>query len=364
MKCGGLHKTQRKRKARLKGSSFLKVNEYLSRNKESDVTTRRKFLQQTAALSATVAVAPSACSSPSKQVNRAEKFFKGAKILSTWIHGIEANNEAWRILSNGGSILDAVEGGVKVTEADAENLSVGIGGLPDRDGNVTLDACIMDSEGNAGSVCFLQNIKHPISVARKVMEETPHVMLAGKGALKFALEMGFKEENLLTEKARLAWEKWKVKSEYEPVVNWENHDTIGMVVIDEQQNLAGSCTTSGMAYKLHGRVGDSPILGAGLFVDNDAGAAVATGNGELMMKTLGSFLIVELMRNGRSAQEACEEAIDRIMKKYDTKAMQVGYLALDKSGDTGAMAIKSGFNFAETVNAETELIDSKYLEEW
>lgn len=330
----------------------------------NDTKSRRNFIKQSLVATAGLGIVPAACASPSKDLSSQTTAKFGTKFLSTWVHGMEANEEAQRIISSGSSILDAVEGGVKITEADPENLSVGIGGLPDRDGNITLDACIMDSNGNAGSVCFLQNIKHPISVARLVMEKTPHVMLAGKGALQFALENGFKEEDLMTEKARTAWEKWKVESKYEPKVNWENHDTIGMIGMDDEGNLAGSCTTSGMAYKLHGRVGDSPIIGAGLYVDNEVGAAVATGNGELMMKTLGSFLIVELMRNGRSAQEACEEAIDRIEKKYDTEGMQVGYLALDKSGETGAQSIYNGFNFAETVSGKTELIDAKYLRTW
>jgi N4-(beta-N-acetylglucosaminyl)-L-asparaginase len=217
----------------------------------------------------------------------------------------------------------------------------------------------MDKDGNAGSVCFIKNIKHPISIARKVMEETPHVMLAGAGALKFAIEQGFQEENLLTEASEKAWIEWLKTSEYNPKVNRENHDTIGMLGIDADGDLAGSCTTSGMGYKMQGRVGDSPIIGAGLYVDNEVGGAVATGNGELMMKTLGSFLVVELMKQGANAQEACEEAIDRIVKKYDYQRMQVGYLALDKSGNTGAYAITGGFNYAETLKGETNLIDSK-----
>ena len=260
--------------------------------------------------------------------------------------------------------MDAVEGGVMVVEADPESMSVGYGGLPDRDGNVTLDACIMDHEGNAGAVCFLQHIKHPIAVARKVMEETPHVMLAGEGALKFAMEQGFQKEDLLTDAARKAWEEWMVKAEYKPTANWENHDTIGMIAIDKKGNLSGSCTTSGMAYKINGRVGDSPIIGAGLYVDNEVGAAVATGNGELMMKTLGSFLIVELMRQGMTAQEACLAAVDRIAKKYEIKDMQVGYLAMDIAGSVGAYALHPGFNYAETIKGETNLVDSPSLEPW
>ena len=328
------------------------------------MTNRRNFLKQSVTLTAggsllTACVTDTKPLPPTPLVRSSE-----AKIISTWNHGVPANNEAWRILENGGTSLDAVEGGVMVVEADPESMSVGYGGLPDRDGNVTLDACIMDHEGNAGAVCFLQHIKHPIAVARKVMEKTPHVMLAGDGALKFALEQGFPKEDLLTDAARKAWEEWMVKAEYKPTANWENHDTIGMIAIDKNGNLSGSCTTSGMAYKINGRVGDSPIIGAGLYVDNEVGAAVATGNGELMMKTLGSFLIVELMRQGMNPSEACIAAMDRIAKKYEIKDMQVGYLAMDISGTVGAYALHPGFNYAETIKGETKLIDSPSLEPW
>lgn len=279
-------------------------------------------------------------------------------VISTWKHGIPSNEVAWKVLQKGGTAVDAVEQGVRVPEGNPENISVGYGGLPDRDGNVTLDACIMDSNGNAGSVCFLQHIKHPISVARKVMDETPHVMLAGAGALQFALSKGFKKEDLLTEKTRQAWKKWLEKEEYAPVINSENHDTIGMLAIDGQGKLAGACTTSGLAYKMQGRVGDSPIIGAGMFADNEVGGAVATGLGEAVMKTLGSFLIVELMRQGRSPQEACEEAIARIVRKQNYKNFQIGYLAVNKAGDTGAFSIQPGFNYALFVKNENKLYDA------
>jgi len=219
-------------------------------------------------------------------------------VISTWDFGFKANEISWKVLSQGGKSLDAVEQGIMIIEADADNLSVGIGGLPDREGIVTLDACIMDEQGRAGSVTFLQEIMHPISVARLVMEKTPHVMLSGDGALQFALESGFERQNLLTDKAKAAWEEWKRKSQYKPVINIENHDTVGLLALDQAGNLAGGCSTSGLAYKMHGRVGDSPIIGAGLYVDNEVGAAVATGLGELVMRTLSSFLVVELMRNG------------------------------------------------------------------
>jgi N4-(beta-N-acetylglucosaminyl)-L-asparaginase len=281
--------------------------------------------------------------------------------IATWFHGLVANEKAWEVLSNGGRALDAVEEGVKVVEADSKGSTVGIGGTPDRDGRVTLDACIMDEKGNAGAVCFLENIKHPISVARKVMEETPHVMLAGEGALQFAKEQGFEEEDLLTENSKKAWEKWKVKSEYEPIINVENHDTISQLAIDKDGNISGSCTTSGLGYKMRGRVGDSPIIGASLFVDNEVGAACATGLGEVIMKTLGSFLIVEFMRSGLSPNEACQKAVMRIIDKYDYKDLQVGYLAVNKAGEYGGYSIHKGFSYAICVDGENKMIETDFF---
>ena len=284
-------------------------------------------------------------------------------VISTWSHGIPANEASIKVLENNGSALDAVEEGVRVTEADAENQSVGLGGRPDSEGNVTLDACIMDSDGNAGSVGFLQNIKHPISVARKVMEETDHVMLAGKGALKFALKNGFKRENLLTEESRKGWLEWKknnrIKESWGPN---DDHDTITSLAQDNEGNLSGACTTSGLAYKLHGRVGDSPIIGAGMYVDNEVGASGATGVGELVMKTCGSFLVVELMRQGYSAMEACNEAVDRIIKQEDGKTkLQVGYIALGKDGSIGYASIQKGFQYALYKDRVNKLFDVKSI---
>ncbi|RLD80470.1 MAG: glycosylasparaginase [Bacteroidetes bacterium] len=282
-------------------------------------------------------------------------------VISTWNHGYEANEAAWKVLENGGSAVDAVEAGVRIPEADPDNLSVGYGGLPDRDGHVTLDASIMKGNGECGSVTFLEHIKHPISVARLVMDKTPHVILSGEGALQFALDSGFMKENLLTEKAKKAWEEWLKKSEYDPVINIENHDTIGMLAIDSSKHIAGACTTSGLAYKMHGRVGDSPVIGAGLYADDEVGAATATGMGELVLKTLGSFLMVELMRSGYSPQEACEEGIRRIVEKIpDYKNFQIGYLTVNKAGETGAYAIHKGFNYALFRDGKFELIDSDY----
>ncbi|WP_228236981.1 isoaspartyl peptidase/L-asparaginase family protein [Allomuricauda sp. M10] len=268
-------------------------------------------------------------------------------VVCTW-NFLNATDKAWEVLKSGGSSLDAVEQGVMVEEADETNETVGKGGRPDRDGNVTLDACIMDKDGNCGSVVYLQNIVHPVSVARKVMEETPHIILAGKGAEKFAYEQGFKKEDLFTESTRKQYEEWLKTSKYETTINIENHDTIGMLAIDANGDLSGACTTSGMAYKVGGRVGDSPIIGAGLYVDNEVGGATATGVGEEVIRTVGSFLIVELMRQGKSPQEACEEGVKRIMKKNEgRKDFQIGFLAINKNGETGGYCVHPGFTYRE-----------------
>lgn len=280
-------------------------------------------------------------------------------VVSTWNFGMRANEEAWKILEKNGRALDAVEWGVRLVEADPDNHTVGLGGFPDRDGRVTLDACIMDESGNAGAVCFLQDIVHAVSVARKVMEETPHVLLAGEGARQFALSHGFEKRNLLTESARKAWDDWQKTSEYKPVINIENHDTIGMLALDSAGNLSGACTTSGLAYKMHGRVGDSPIIGAGLYVDNEVGAATATGMGEAVLKTCGTFLVVELMRQGRSPAEACKEAVMRIVKKQNYRDFQIGFLALDKKGNSGSYCIHPGFQYARQDTEGAVLFDSE-----
>lgn len=287
---------------------------------------------------------------------------KGQKpiVISTWDHGIPANEAAWNVLSKKGSALDAVEAGVRVPEADPEVRTVGYGGFPDREGKVTLDACIMDKDSNCGAVAFLQHIKHPISVARKVMEDTPHVMLVGDGALKFALEKGFRKENLLTPASEKDWKNWLKESKYKPVINIENHDTIGMLALDANGDLAGACTTSGAAYKMHGRVGDSPIIGAGLFVDNEVGAATATGLGEAVIRMVGSHLVVELMRQGNSPEDACRLAVERIIaKQKDVKDLQVGFIALNKKGEYGGYCIHKGFNYAIQHASGKQLIDGK-----
>lgn len=281
--------------------------------------------------------------------------------LSTWEHGLAANDAAWPILSTGGSALDAVEAGVRVPEADPDVTTVGYGGWPDRYGRVTLDACIMDERGRCGSVAFLQDIMHPISVARQVMEKTPHVMLVGEGALDFALANGFEREDLLTERALEGWETWKAENgETTPIINIENHDTIGMLTLDSDGNLSGACTTSGAAYKYHGRVGDSPIIGAGLYVDNEIGGATATGWGEAVIRAVGCFLVVELMRQGHGPEEACQLAVERVVEKNpDWRDIQVGFLALAKDGSYGSFCIQPGFNYAvQTPEVPNTLIDA------
>ena len=282
-------------------------------------------------------------------------------VLSTWNFGLAANEAAWKILAANGRALDAVEAGARVPEGDPKETSVGLGGLPDRDGRVTLDACIMDEHGGCGSVAFLEHIVHPISVARLVMEKTPHVMLVGEGALQFALANGFKKEKLLTKESEQAWKEWTKKSEYKPVANIENHDTIGIIALDANGNLSGACTTSGMAYKMHGRVGDSPIIGAGLYVDNEIGAATSTGVGEEVIRIVGCHLVVELMRQGHSPQEACQLAVERILKKNPAKAkeVQVGFLALNKNGEYGAYCLQKGFTYAKYDPTGNKLFDSK-----
>ncbi len=281
-------------------------------------------------------------------------------ICSTWNFGLPANELAWKVLDNGGKAMDAAEAGARHAESDPENSSVGFGGLPDEKGNVTLDACVMDSTGNAGSVAFLQNIKHPVSVARKVMEETKHVMLVGEGARQFAVSNGFEEINLLTEQSEKDWKKWlKERREMTP---HETHDTLSVLVQDKMGDLAGACTTSGWAYKMHGRVGDSPIIGAGLFVDNEIGCAAATGLGEEVIKTTGSFLVVELMRQGYDPTKACEEALNRVIKAHNGNPdFQIGYIALRKDGEIGSACLKWSFEYALARGGENKLHKIKGL---
>lgn len=311
---------------------------------------RRKFLKKSAIASIALVANPLDVFAGDLNENNHQTINKPI-VLSTWDFGLRANEEAWKTLGKGGRALDSVERGVRLVEDDPTERSVGYGGRPDRDGRVTLDACIMDENYNIGSVACLENIKNPISVARAVMEKTPHVMLVGDGALQFAVSQGFKKENLLTPESEKEWKDWLKDSKYMPVVNIENHDTIGMIALDAQGNLSGACTTSGMAFKMHGRVGDSPIIGAGLFVDNEVGAATATGHGEEVIRMVGTHLVVELMRQGKTPQQACREAVERIVqitrkRNKNLKDIQVGFIALNKKGEYGSYCIQDGFSFA------------------
>ena len=329
---------------------------------------RRKFLNSASLSGAGIALGNTLMSCNESPKNKLETPVTSSTtaslplVIATW-HVENATAKAMEVLLAGGSSLDAVEQGCRVEEANEKGQSVGKGGLPDRDGNVTLDACIMDKYGNCGAVVFLKDIKHAVSVARKVMEDTPHVMLAGDGAKQFAVSKGFEPEDLLTEASKEAWEEWKVKSEYQPIINIENHDTIGMLAIDKNGDISGACTTSGLAYKMSGRVGDSPIIGSGLFVDNEIGACVATGLGEEVVKTVGSFLIVELMRQGKTPQQACEEAIGRIVNKPNSnyKDFQVGYIAVNKKGETGSYSIHQWFSMTKFQDDKNEQIQSDYF---
>ena len=300
-------------------------------------------------------------------------------VIATWNEGKQVNEEAWKILSKNGRALDAVEAGAKYIEGTI-NCCIGLGGYPDRDGIVTLDACIMDEHANCGAVGGMEQIKHPISVARKVMELTPHVLLVGDGAQQFALENGFKKEPaVLSNEAKKAYQHWLKTSEYKPEINIENkrsngpfapaffedgspnHDTMGLVALDAHSNMSGAVTTSGMAFKIHGRVGDSPIIGAGLFVDNDYGAATSSGVGEEVMRICGTHLVVEYMRSGYSPEMACKKAVERIVNRDREKAkeLQVGFLALDKKGRHGAYAIQGGFMYAVKSDKEEKIYEAK-----
>ena len=281
-------------------------------------------------------------------------------VVSTWRFGLASNQPAWEILKNGGSALDAVVRGVEVAERDPAIKSVGFGGYPNAEGEVEVDAAVMDGRTlGYGAVAGLRNIATATAVARRVMEKTDHVLLVGNGALKFARAQGFEECLMLTEQGREAWEKWKRERTGAPA---DAHDTIGMIALDQHGDLAAACTTSGAAFKLPGRVGDSPLIGSGLYADNDAGAAAATGRGEEIVRTCGSFAVVEHMRQGKSPQEACEAVVQHLIARVPSaRPYQMAYIAIDKYGNWGAAAARSGFLAAVTSNAENQLYKSRYF---
>lgn len=334
------------------------------------MSNRRNFIKQTTLGVVGVATTMYGCAKASSN-QKGENEAKGTKplIISTWNHGLAANAEAWKVLKSGKPSIDAIEAGVMVAEADPKVRSVGYGGLPDREGKVTLDACIMNHNSDCGSVSFVQNFKHPISIAKKVLQETPHIMLSGVGAEEFALSKGFKKENLLTPQSEKDWKEWLKKTNYKPIINVENHDTISMLILDEKSNLTGACTTSGASWKMHGRVGDSPIIGAGLFLDNEIGAAAATGLGEAVIRTAGSAMVVEQMRMGKSPFNACKTIVERIYKLHknhkDMEYLQVGFIAVNKQGEYGGYSLRSGFNYAiYDAHQGNRLENAKYTMKW
>lgn len=339
---------------------------------------RRKFLKQLSSLAALVGIpamglaSVDSFSQGEKDKKKGTKKGKGQRklgapmIVTTWNFGLQANEAAWPTLAGGGRALDAIEQGIRLCENDPNERSVGYGGRPDRDGHVTLDACIMDEKGNIGSVVCMEHIANPISVARAVMEKTPHVMLASEGATQFAVEQGFEKVNLLVPDSELEWKEWLKKAEYTPVINIENHDTIGMIAMDGSGNLSGGCSTSGMAFKMHGRIGDSPIIGAGLYVDNEVGAVTATGQGEEVIRVVGSFRVVEEMRHGASPQVACERAVQAIRNKFvmrgkDWSNTQIGFIAINPQGEIGAYSLRPGFTYAVKTGKVAEIRKAVFL---
>ncbi len=299
----------------------------------------------------------------------------GTMVLSTWDFGAAANAVAFAELAKGGSLIDAVEAGAMVPEADPTNHSVGYSGYPDRDGHVTLDAVIMDDVGGVGAVAALENTVHAISVARRVMERTPHTFLVGEGATRFARDQGFPQQSLLTPESEKAWRDWLKTAKYQPEANSENritrtpggaldHDTIGLLARTADGRMAGACTTSGMAFKMRGRVGDSPQVGSGLYVEAGVGGATSTGLGEEVTRVAGSARVVASMRGGSTAQQACEEVVRHIatLRGGAIRGVQVGFLALDTKGNVGAFCLLPGFTYAVTdARGKTTVLKARSL---
>lgn len=290
-----------------------------------------------------------------------------ALILSTWSFALEANRSAWPLLAAGGASLDAVERVCRHVEEDTSVDSVGLGGLPDAAGGVTLDACVMLSPALSGSVCAVSTHPHVTSLARAVMERTPHRLLAGAGAEGFAAEHGFEARELLTDEARATYESWLVDAgsvgpqNIDPSLE-EHHDTVGSLALDTSGVLAGACSTSGMRFKTPGRVGDSPIPGHGLWVHPEHGACVATGSGELMMGSNTAFLAVEEMRRGAEVADALQRAIERTASEHELGPEdQVALLGLRPDGSWAAMSLRPGFRAVLSSGEEPELIEPPTL---
>lgn len=290
-----------------------------------------------------------------------EAIAKFPLVISTWSFGMPANEAAWQVLSTGGSSLDAVEAGITFCEEDPTVDSVGWGGLPDAAGEVTLDAAIMDHQGRCGAVGCLHRVRNAIKVARLVMEKTRHVMLVGEPATQFAFDHGLQQTNLLSPQAGRKFDDWRLNREADPEVG---HDTIGMIAIDAAGRIAVGCSTSGIAFKHPGRVGDSPIIGAGLYVSPGIGAAVATGTGEEMMKVCGSYAIVDGMRRGLEPREAIAEVLMEIRRRHEGRAdADVSFLALRMDGTYAGLTLraKTDFQYAVITPAQKKLVNAAAL---
>jgi N4-(beta-N-acetylglucosaminyl)-L-asparaginase len=297
---------------------------------------RRKFLVTTTAATAATLAAGTPSPAPAQS--------GGPVFLATWEWGTAANARAAQVLAAGGSLIDAVEKGINTAEDDPTVDSVGYGGLPNAQGEVELDAGIMNGTSHrAGSVCNLHKIKNPISVARLVMEKTRHTTMAGEGALQFAIEMGFQPMQLLTPHSLAEWLKWKNDPNHQTFwIDRDHHDTIGMIGVDGAGHVVAGCSTSGLAWKIPGRVADSPLVGCGYYADDAAGAASATGNGDVMANYCTSIFIVQRMAQGAHPQEACNEAM-RFMAKTAPNLHDDMYcvIAINPSGETGAASMNS-----------------------
>ena len=323
-----------------------------------EIVSRRDFMKSVAVAGA---VAASSSASDASGDARLQPVF-----LSTWPFGQAANEQAAKVFHSGGSLLDAVEKGINVVEDDPKVMFVGYGGLPNEDGVVELDAGIMDgTRHRAGSICNLHHIKNPISVARLVMERTRHTTMAGEGAFLFALKMGFHAEQLLTPASLERWLKWKATPNH--LTYWitpENHDTIGMVATDGNGHIVAGCSTSGLAWKIPGRVADSPLVGCGYFADDSAGGASATGDGDLMTNYCTSISIVRMMERGASPQEACNDLLLQMVKSDPkNKESQSAVIAMNQHGEVGAASMNSGFHlrYALWQNGQSQLVDSAVL---
>ncbi len=290
----------------------------------------------------------------------------GSVVIATWDFGLPASKEAFHILNlPERAPLDAVEAGIRVTEADVNNRTVGVGGLPNAEGEVQLDACIMDGDRQkSGSVAALKGFAHPISVARRVMETTPHVMLVGEDAARFAESHSFEKAAMPVPEARADWLKWKADREGNAKsLGADRHDTIALLVRRSDGKLAGGCSTSGLSFKLPGRVGDSPIIGSGLYVDGRVGAAGATGIGENILRYCGSFLVVEMMRNGLSPGDACRRVVERIIdgEQRPASELHVNFIAVNRDGEWGAAGTAPDFVFGLVTNDRSEVVQAQII---